>query len=259
MTQPTRWTGIGRTDIGRVRHSNQDAYAVLNDQGVWFVADGMGGHAGGEVAAQTAVAVATAYTKEHAALLHDHPDQAPNMLADSIMSANRAIHKKAQQESYLASMGTTIVALAIPPSSTPIAHIAHLGDSRAYLYRKGSLTQLTRDHTLVERMVNRGLIDAETARTHPERHVLIKALGMGIGLKPELTSCSLCESDLVLLCTDGLNKMLDDPTFAAVLAGCHGDPDRASHELITQAVARGGEDNVTVIVCAMVKRPSSST
>lgn len=259
MTQPTRWTGIGRTDIGRVRPSNQDAYAVLNDHGVWFVADGMGGHAGGEIAAHTAVAVATAYTKERAALFHDHPDQAPNMLADAIMSANRAIHEKTHREPYLTGMGTTIVATAILPTPAPVAHVAHLGDSRAYLYREGSLTQLTRDHTLVERLVNRGLIDAETARTHPERHVLIKALGMGIGLKPELTSCSLCESDLVLLCTDGLNKMLDDPAIAAVLAECHGDPDRASRELITQALAKGGEDNVTVIVCASVTQTSSAT
>lgn len=251
--------GIGRTDVGRVRSTNQDTYAVLNDHGVWFVADGMGGHAGGAIAAQTAVAVAITETKARATLLRDHPDQAPSILADIVMSANRAIHDKAQAEPQLKGMGSTIVALAILPTSTPVAHIAHLGDSRAYLYRDGSLTQLTQDHTLVEQLLRRGLITAETARTYPDRHVLIKALGMGIGLKPDLMSCELRESDLVLLCTDGLNKMLDDPDIATILAGCDGDPDRASHELITQAVARGGEDNVTVIVCAMVTRRPSAT
>jgi PPM family protein phosphatase len=252
VTQPNRWIGIGRTDIGCVRLTNQDTYAVLNDQGVWFVADGMGGHAGGEVAAQTAVSVAITQTKERAALLRDHPDQAPTILADVIAKANQAIHDKVRQEPRLKGMGTTIVALAILPSPTPVAHIAHLGDSRAYLYRDGSLTQLTRDHTLVEQLMKRGVIDAESARTYPERHVLIKALGMGTSLKPELTSCPLSQGDLVLICTDGLNKMLDDPDIATILAECHSDPDRASYDLITQAVARGGEDNVTVVVCAPV-------
>jgi PPM family protein phosphatase len=259
VTHPTRWIGIGRTDIGCVRSANQDTYGVLNDQGVWFVADGMGGHAGGEIAAHTAVSVAITHTKERAALLRDHPDQAPTMLADILTSANQAIHEKVRQEPRLKGMGTTIVALAIPPSATPVAHVAHLGDSRAYLYRDGSLTQLTRDHTLVEQLVKRGLLDVESARTYPERHVLIKALGMGIGVKPELTSCPLRPDDLVLLCTDGLNKMLDDSAIAMVLAECHGDPDRASYDLVTQAVARGGEDNVTVIVCAPVTHTLSAT
>ena len=259
MTHPSRWIGIGRTHIGCIRSSNQDTYGVLNDQGVWFVADGMGGHAGGDIAAQTAVAVAISETKERAALLRDQPDQAPTMLAEIITRANQAIHDKVRREPHLKGMGTTIAALAIPPSPMPIAHVAHLGDSRAYLYRDGSLTQLTRDHTLVEQLIKRGLLDVESARTYPERHVLTKALGMGIGVKPDLMSCPLRPDDLVLLCTDGLNKMLDDPAIAMVLAACHGDPDRASYELITQAVARGGEDNVTVIVCAPVTPVLSAT
>jgi PPM family protein phosphatase len=259
VTPPARWLGIGRTDIGCVRSSNQDSYGVLNDQGVWFVADGMGGHAGGDIAAQTAVSVAITQTKERAALLRDHPDQAPTILTDIIAQANQAIHDKVRQEPRLKGMGTTIIALAISPSPTPVAYMAHLGDSRAYLYRDGSLTQLTRDHTLVEQLVKHGLLNVESARTYPERHVLTKALGMGISVKPELTSCPLRPDDLVLLCTDGLNKMLDDPAIAAVLAECHGDPDRASYDLITQAVARGGEDNVTVIVCCPVTGALSST
>lgn len=252
MTRQTRWIGIGRTHIGCIRSSNQDTYGVLNDQGVWFVADGMGGHAGGDIAAQTAVAVAISETKERAVLLRDKPDQAPTILTEIITRANQAVHDKARINPHLKGMGTTIAALAILPSTIPLAHVAHLGDSRAYLYRDGSLTQLTRDHTLVEQLVKHGLLDVESARTYPDRHVLTKALGMGIGVKPELTACPLRRDDLVLLCTDGLNKMLDDPAIAAVLAGCDGDPDHASYELITQAVTRGGEDNVTVVVCAPV-------
>jgi protein phosphatase len=107
--------------------------------------------------------------------------------------------------------------------------------------------------------VKRGLLDVESARTYPERHVLTKALGMGISVTPELTSCPLRPDDLVLLCTDGLNKMLDDLAIAMVLGDCHGDPDRASYNLITHAVAQGGEDNVTVIVCAPATHNSAGT
>lgn len=252
MTHPARWLGIGRTDIGCVRSSNQDSYGVLNDQGVWFVADGMGGHAGGDIAAQTAVSVAIRETKERAVLLREHPEQASTILTEILAQANQAIHEKVRRDPRLKGMGTTIIALTILPSPTPVAHVAHLGDSRAYLYRDGSLTQLTRDHTLVEQLVKHGLLNVESARTYPERHVLTKALGMESSVTPELTSCSLCPDDLLLLCTDGLNKMLEDSAIAMILAECHSDPDRASYDLITQAVARGGEDNVTVIVCAPV-------
>ena len=132
----------------------------------------------------------------------------------------------------------------------PVAHIAHLGDSRAYLYRAGQLKQLTRDHTLVEKFVQRGLIDAATALTHPERHILTKGLGMGVNMKPELTSTPVTSHDLIMLCSDGLMKMLEDTAIASVLSRANGDPYRACHDLIEQALNRGGEDNVTVIVVA---------
>jgi protein phosphatase len=125
-----------------------------------------------------------------------------------------------------------------------------LGDSRAYLYRAGQLTQLTRDHTLVEKFVQRGLIDAATALTHPDRHILTKGLGMDADMKPDLTSTPLTPHDLILLCSDGLTKMLEDAAIASTLLHAHGDPHRACHDLIVQALSRGGEDNVTVIVVA---------
>ena len=132
----------------------------------------------------------------------------------------------------------------------PVAHIAHLGDSRAYLYRAGQLTQLTRDHTLVQQLVQRGLIDEATALIHPERHVLTNGLGMGRDMQPELTSIPVTPQDLFVLCSDGLTKMLEDPAIAAILSRASDDPHRASHDLIEEALNRGGEDNVTVIVVA---------
>ena len=248
MTHPQRWTGVGRTETGHVRASNQDALALLNDCGVWIVADGMGGHPAGDVAAQTAVAVATERARARASWLHDHPNSAAEFMTDVVTSANRRIHDLMLEQSSLRGMGTTFVALAITPTPIPIAHIAHLGDSRAYLYRAGQLTQVTRDHTLVQQLVQRGLIDKATALIHPERHVLTKGLGMGADMRPELTSVPVTPQDLIVLCSDGLTKMLEDSAIAAILSCASDDPHRACHDLIEEALNRGGEDNVTVIV-----------
>jgi PPM family protein phosphatase len=248
MTQ--QWLGAGRTETGHVRSSNQDALALLDDCGVWIVADGMGGHPAGGVAAQTAVAAATQRVREQAASLREHPSSAAEFVVDLVTSANRKIHDLILSKPSLKGMGTTFVALAIPPASTAVAYIAHLGDSRAYLYRAGQLTQLTCDHTLVEKFVQRGLIDAATALTHPERHILTKGLGMGVSMKPDLTSTPVTLHDFILLCSDGLTKMLEDTAIASILSCANGNPTRACHDLIEQALSRGGEDNVTVIVVA---------
>jgi PPM family protein phosphatase len=257
VTQLRQWIGVGRTETGHVRASNQDALALLNDCGVWIVADGMGGHPAGDVAAQTAVAVATQRARERASWLDEHPDSAAEFVTDLVTSANLRIHDLMRMKSSLRGMGTTFVALAITLTPMPVATIAHLGDSRAYLYRTGQLTQLTRDHTLVQQLVQRGLIDEATALIHPERHVLIKGLGMGTDMQPELTSIPLTPQDLIVLCSDGLTKMLEDAAIASVLSNRNDDPHQACHALIHQALCRGGEDNVTVIVVAC--RPSAGT
>ena len=250
MTEPQPWIGVGRTETGYVRASNQDALALLNDCGVWIVADGMSGHPAGDLAACTAVAVATQRAREQTAWLHEHPTSAAEFVADLVTSANRRIHELMLAKPSLKGMGTTFIVLAITPAPMPIAHLAHLGDSRAYLYRTGQLTQLTRDHTLVEKFVQRGLIDATAALVHPERHILTKGLGMGVDMQPTLTSTPVIPHDLFLLCSDGLTKMLEDAAIASILSQANGDPQQACHDLIEQALSRGGEDNVTVIVVA---------
>ena len=258
MTEPQPWIGIGRTETGHVRTSNQDALALLNDCGVWIVADGMSSHPAGDLAAHTAVTVATQRAREQTAWLSEHPHAAPEFVSDLATSANRQIHELMHAKPSLQGMGTTFIVLAITPTSMPVAHLAHLGDSRAYLYRTGQLTQLTRDHTLVEKFVQRGLIDAATALLHPERHVLTKGLGMGVDMQPELTSIPVAPLDLLLLCSDGLTKMLDDAAIASILSRANGDTQRACHDLIEQALSRGGIDNVTVIVVAD-KQPATET
>jgi len=253
VTQPLQWAGVGRTEKGHVRASNQDALALLNDCGVWIVADGMGGHPAGGLAAETAVAAASRRAQQRAAWLLDHSTKTAEFVADLVTSANRRIHDLILEKPSLEGMGTTFIALTITPASPQVAHIAHLGDSRAYLYRAGELKQLTRDHTLVQKFVQRGLIDALTALTHPERHILTKGLGMGVGMKPELTSTPVTPEDMIILCSDGLTKMLDDASIASILSRAGGDPDQACQSLTEQALDRGGEDNVTVIVVACMK------
>jgi len=244
------WVGIGRSDIGLVRSSNQDAFVTADHLGFWAVADGMGGHAGGEIASHTAIASVTARAELFADSLRGGQCAPQDFLNDLLLHAQEAIVGRAHLEPRLKHMGTTIVSLLILPGPAPTAHIAHVGDSRAYLFRSGILAALTRDHTLIERYLERGILTEAAARTHPERHVLTRALGMPQALKPTFTAHPLHEDDLLILCSDGLTKMLDDQDIAALLSKANSDPIRACDLLLAAALDRGGEDNVTVIVIA---------
>ncbi|MEQ1794698.1 MAG: protein phosphatase 2C domain-containing protein [Nitrospira sp.] len=242
------WVGIGRSDIGLVRAMNQDAFVTMDHLGFWAVADGMGGHAGGEVAAQAAIATAAARAELFADPLRKEHCAPQDFLRDMMTHAHEAVRGRARLEPRLARMGTTLVALLITSDATPTAHLAHVGDSRGYLFRDGQLTQSTRDHTLIETYIARGVLTPATAKTHPERHVLTQAIGISRAAKPDLTAYPLQPADILLLCSDGLTKMLDDADIADIMAGAQGDPIRICDRLIETALARGGEDNVTVVV-----------
>jgi protein phosphatase len=165
-----------------------------------------------------------------------------------ITQAHQAILGRAQLEPELKGMGTTVVMLQIHSSDTTEAHVAHLGDSRAYRFRSSTLTPLTRDHTLIEKYLARGILTEKTAKTHPERHVLTQALGMSAPMRHSLSSSPLEKEDLLLLCSDGLTKMLEDDDIRDILVNAKGDPIRACDNLIDTALDRGGTDNVTVVV-----------
>lgn len=244
------WIGAGRSEIGHVRTVNQDAFAILDEAGVWAVADGMGGHVGGEVAAQTAIATVQAEARTAGGLLSGGQASPVDVLTDMISRAHNAILNRARSKSKLKGMGTTIVILAIVSGPTSIAYLAHVGDSRAYRFRSGTLTPLTKDHTLIEKYLERGILTADTAKTHPERHVLTRALGVGLTVKPTITAYPLLPEDLILLCSDGLTKMLEDEDIRTLLAAGEPDPAQICRRLITAALDRGGEDNVTVIAVA---------
>jgi len=255
--KPPDWFGAGRTETGYVRTINQDAFVVLNDRMVWVVADGMGGHPAGDVAARMAVA-SVLQAAETSLLPEPLTIEDPcRLLSGWLIAANRDIYEQAQAQPRLTGMGTTIVAMAITRTPTPVVSIAHLGDSRAYLCRAGTLRQLTRDHTLMEKYLRSGLINEAQSKTHPERHVLTQALGIERHVTPTTTTISLQPEDRLLLCTDGLTKMLDDGEIAVRLSDAETDPSRLRDALIDHALDRGGEDNVTVIVCMPVDRPTA--
>jgi len=242
------WVGIGRSEIGLVRATNQDAFITIDPLGLWAVADGMGGHAGGEVAAQLAIASIKAHAELSADTLRQGQTTSPQFLTELITQAHRAILGRAQLEPRLKGMGTTLVMLLIHASDTLEAHVAHLGDSRAYRFHSGVLTPLTRDHTLIEKYLSRGILTEKTARTHPDRHVLTQALGMSAAMRPSISSSPLEKEDLLLLCSDGLTKMLEDDDIRDVMREAKGDPIRACDRLIDASLERGGTDNVTVVV-----------
>ena len=244
------WVGIGRSDVGLVRASNQDAFVAIDRVGLWAVADGMGGHIGGGIAAQTAIASVKAQAELLADPLHQGHQAPAEFLTTVILQAHHAILGRAHLESQLKDMGTTIVMLLILPTPTPTAYVAHLGDSRAYRFRSGTLAALTRDHSLMEKYLERGILTPESARTHPERHVLTRALGMSSPVKPDIASYPLEPHDLFLLCSDGLTKMLEDNDIREMCLHANGDPILACDSLIAESLARGGKDNVTVVAIA---------
>jgi serine/threonine protein phosphatase PrpC len=224
-----------QTDVGRVRQGNEDSY--LLEPPIYAVADGMGGHIAGDVASATAVEVIAAGARDAETL--DGP-----ALADLVNRANEAIWEKARSDPSLRGMGTTCTLLMIDGD---VAHLAHVGDSRAYLLRDGSLTQLTEDHTLVERMVREGRLSAEEAATHPQRSVITRALGVDQNVQVDVMREELARGDRILLASDGLTSMVGSDDIAAVL-GAEADPQAAADRLVEIANAAGGEDNVTVLV-----------
>ncbi|HYO60797.1 MAG TPA: Stp1/IreP family PP2C-type Ser/Thr phosphatase, partial [Actinomycetota bacterium] len=224
-----------QTDVGRVRKGNEDSY--LLEAPIYAVADGMGGHIAGDVASATAVSVI-------ADGIDGGKPREGTALADLVSRANDAIWDKARSDPSLRGMGTTCTLLMIEGD---VAHIAHVGDSRAYLLRDGMFRQLTEDHTLVERMVREGRLSAEEAANHPQRSIITRALGVDANVQVDVLEEELSEGDRILLTSDGLTSMVEPEEIGRVLEA-EEDPQAAADRLVEMANDAGGEDNVTVLV-----------
>ena len=217
----------GGTDPGRRRRRNEDSYVI--DPPLFAVADGMGGAQAGEVASKLAAGA----VKERGADVES-----------LIQEANRRVHQRSLEDPNTSGMGTTLTVAAVEDGAVSIGHV---GDSRAYLVRDGSLEQLTEDHSLVGELMRTGKLSAEEAETHPQRSMITRALGTDPNVDVDIFSVDPRDGDLFLLCSDGLTSMVDDREILRLVGEKRGDLDGLVKALIKAANKGGGEDNITVI------------
>ncbi len=253
----------GSSDVGRVRANNEDAYRIVDELRLYVLSDGMGGEAHGEVASAIAVQTVT----EHCAqLVRAEPGSARQasgngksaadagangesseramMLASAVRLANKKIYWSAEKNAAQKGMGATLTAAWIDGRKLALAHV---GDSRVYLLRGGELHQLTSDHSLVAEQVRRGIITAAEAEKSDMQSVLLRALGAQLEVEVETGEQGLMARDVLLLCSDGLTRMVGDVEIAGALQA-EGDPQKAAENLVALANENGGADNVTAIV-----------
>lgn len=234
-----RYLWATATHTGMVRDNNEDT--VFPDSSgeskgpaVLIVADGMGGHVAGEVASRLAVNAAASAQVEP---------------VDRVAAGNRAIREEVAREPGLEGMGTTMTLLSLEPDG--IARIGHIGDSRAYLYRKGELEQITEDHTVAGELAALGQIAPEEVESHPQRHMLTRTLGLTRFVDVDDLEIQLEGGDRLLLCSDGLTEMVDDKGIRRIVS--EGTPDDATWALIEAANSAGGVDNISVVVVDVIE------
>jgi protein phosphatase len=252
-----------RTDPGRVRHANEDSLFVNPHQGLAILADGIGGHNAGEVASGMATTLLATGIE---ASLRKRPERsmtplslrsrarrafARRCLRSHIESTNAAIFAAGQSQSQYAGMGTTLLAVLFRDDRIAVAHV---GDSRLYRLRGDDFVVMTRDHSLLQEQIDLGWITAEDARHADERHLLTRALGVDREVEVDISEHVVAVGDIYLLCSDGLNAMLDDDEICSTLRAPDGDLELAAAQLIEMARDRGGYDNVSVILVRVRSR-----
>jgi PPM family protein phosphatase len=234
----TRIIAAGVTDTGQVRPANEDAYLV--GESVFAVADGMGGHLAGEVASATALEP----IEELDGKVFPDATEAVSALREAVVAANDRVSRMAADEPSYRGMGTTLTATMIEGRRV---HIAHVGDSRAYLLRNGHFSQLTDDHTLVQHLVDEGQITREEAATHPQRSIITRAIGVSREVDVDSMSLDLEPGDQLLLCSDGLTGVVEDEVIESELTP-DVEPQEALDRLVERANAAGGPDNITIVI-----------
>lgn len=241
---------FGQTDVGKKRDHNEDAFLVDRDLGLYLVADGMGGHAAGEVASATAVDVISKHVRENLALVQSYKYDAPHevcekilkMLEFAVQNACSAIYTMGQQDKRRHGMGTTLSMMLVADSG---AFLAHVGDSRIYLIREGQLHQLTVDHSLVNEQLRRGSISKEDAKKAKYKNVITRALGIQPRVRIDTLHLDVLPGDQFIICSDGLHGYLKPGDVEKVLGA--GDENLVPQRFIDLANAKGGKDNISVV------------
>ena len=231
------------SDVGRVRKGNEDSFfADANEyRGLFMVADGMGGHAAGEVASQMAVEVVSVDLEK---LKDLESADALQLVALSLRHANRAVFERSAAERDKMGMGSTASVLVLGDERFIVGHI---GDSRIYLFRDGEMRQITHDHSVVQEQIDAGIITRDAAKNHKQSNVITRCIGMGWDVEPDITDGEVHQGDVFLLASDGLTGMVDDWRLSQLL-GSRAAPERMVDAMISEANARGGVDNITAVV-----------
>ena len=241
------------SDVGRKRKGNEDSVFVNPEDKLFVVADGMGGHAAGKVASSIAVDSINEFVRATGGDeeitwpfgLDESISYDGNRLKTAVRFANRKVLEVTKEKTEYEGMATTVAAVLVDGAT---ANLAHVGDSRIYLISGGVLSQLTSDHSWVNEQILSGIISAEQARSHPLRNVVTRALGGRADLQVDMQSREMQPGDILLLCSDGLTNMLPDQEIERLVKEAEGDVKRAARELVDAANARGGEDNITVLL-----------
>ena len=240
------FTCAARTDVGIVRSGNEDNYLMLSDHGIFIVADGMGGHAAGEVASEMAVRITSQAIGSIRGL---SDEEAGERVRSAIRAANDAIFERTLSEQDKRGMGTTATVLVLLPDRYLIGQV---GDSRAYLFRHGKFHQLTKDHSYVQEQVDAGLLTPDQARVHPYSNVITRCVGAGSDVEPDIYRGEVRTGDVFLVASDGLTGMVDDRRLAQLLSS-PAQPERKVQALISEANGRGGLDNITAIIVQVIE------
>jgi len=241
------------TDVGRKRKGNEDSLFVNPEQNLFVVADGMGGHAAGEVASRLAVDAINEFiclTGDDEEItwpfgLDETISYDGNRLKTAIRYANRKVLEATKEKSEYEGMATTVAAVLVDGDS---ANLGHVGDSRIYLIRSGTISQLTTDHSWVNEQIVGGMISPDQARSHPLRNVVTRALGGKNDMQVDMKLHKIEPGDILLLCSDGLTTMMPDEDIVRVMSETKNDVEKATRELVAAANAKGGEDNITVVM-----------
>jgi serine/threonine protein phosphatase PrpC len=248
----------GQSDVGKKRQNNEDNFGIDKELGLFIVADGMGGHAAGEVASRMAIELVMDYIRRTVG--SDEPyltgfntkySRAGNRLCSAVILANQVISDSAASRPEWQGMGTTLVAAWLGDPDHSRLSIAHVGDSRAYLLRHGQFRQLTTDHSLVEEQIKEGLLTREEAQNSLNRNMITRALGYRERVVPDIIEPKLEPGDKLLLCSDGLTTMLSDQEIQQIVM-LNANLATASRQLINGANDKGGRDNITLIMASFL-------
>ena len=236
---------LSNSDIGKAREMNQDYFYASNlddDIKLYILADGMGGYKGGEIASQLAVNCAKSYICNNFSEISKEKEEILKLIRSAIEYANMIVYEKASEIEDLHDMGTTLEVVIIYNNKV---FIGHVGDSRVYRVRKNVIRRLTTDHSYVEKLVKDGSITKEEAYNHPNKNMLLKALGCNNLVKPDVFYKGFLKGDILLMCSDGLTNMLKENEIYSILLN---NPDNPEVALVNEANKMGGLDNITVII-----------